>query len=153
MHHDASVNVDVIVLGSGAAALTAALSAHGHGATAIILEKAATVGGTSAMSGGTMWTACNDQMKVHGLTDSCEQALTYLTSLSNSKIEYAVAEALIDAGPEMIRSREANTPATFDLVERFPDYHPGHPGAMAHGGRSIECPLFPFDELGDWAET
>jgi 3-oxosteroid 1-dehydrogenase len=143
--------VDVIVLGTGAAALTAALSAHGHGATVALFEKANTIGGTSAMSGGTVWIPCNDQMAQHGLSDSRDQAMAYLASLAHGKIDMELAEALIDAGPEMIRWLEANTPANFMLVERFPDYHPEHPGAMSHGGRSIECPLFPYDELGPWA--
>ena len=34
----------------------------------------------------------------------------------------------------------------------FPDYHPEHPGGRPDGGRSLECPLFPFDELGEWAD-
>ena len=39
----------------------------------------------------------------------------------------------------------------FRIVQDFPDYHPEHPGAKPGGGRSLECPLFPFDELGPWA--
>jgi 3-oxosteroid 1-dehydrogenase len=145
------MNVDVIVLGTGSAALTAAVTAHGHGASVGLFEKGDVVGGTSAMSGGTVWIPCNDQMTKFGLTDSRDEALTYLRSLSHDRIDQSLAEALIDTGPEMIRWLEANTPIVFELVERFPDYHPEHPGAKAHGGRSIECPLFPYDELGPWA--
>ena len=142
---------DVVVLGTGAAALTAALAAHGHGASVAVFEKAATVGGTSAMSGGTVWIPCNDQMAEFGITDSRDEALQYLQSLSHDRIDHSLAEALIDTGPEMVRWLIANTPIEFELVETFPDYHPEHPGAKREGGRSIECPLFPFDELGTWA--
>ncbi|MGD0704452.1 MAG: FAD-dependent oxidoreductase [Trebonia sp.] len=46
---------DVIVLGTGAAGLTAALRAAASGARVGLFEKADTVGGTSAWSGGTVW--------------------------------------------------------------------------------------------------
>ena len=38
----------------------------------------------------------------------------------------------------------------FQIIKDFPDYHPEHPGAKPGGGRSLECPLFPFAELGEW---
>jgi 3-oxosteroid 1-dehydrogenase len=47
--------LDIIVLGSGAAGLTAALAAHGPGIRVGIFEKADTLGGTSAWSGGLVW--------------------------------------------------------------------------------------------------
>jgi succinate dehydrogenase/fumarate reductase flavoprotein subunit len=47
---------------------------------------------------------------------------------------------------------EQHTPVVFEIVEDFPDYHPEHPGASRLGGRSLECPLFPFGELGDWRD-
>ncbi len=142
---------DVIVLGTGAAGLTAAVSAAGHGASVLVLEKADVVGGTSAMSGGTVWIPLNEQMAEFGITDSKEEVLTYLSSMSHGKIPMDVAGAMIDAGPEMVAWLADNSEVVFELVERFPDYHPEHPGAKPQGGRSIECPLFPFDELGDWA--
>ena len=108
------VEHDVIVLGSGAAALTAAVTAHGHGATVGVYEKAALVGGTSAMSGGTVWIPCNDQMTAFGITDSREQVLTYLNSLSHGRIEDELAEAFVDTGPEMVRWLAANTPVATD---------------------------------------
>ena len=147
------VELDVAVLGSGAAALAAAAAARGHGASRVgVFEKADVVGGTSAMSGGMIWIPCNHHMEVAGTPDSRDDVLTYLESLSHGMILPELAEAYVDTGPEMLRWFEDNTPVRFAIVESFPDYHPEHPGGSAAGGRSLECPLFPFDELGEWAD-
>ncbi|WP_250279882.1 FAD-dependent oxidoreductase [Frankia sp. Cppng1_Ct_nod] len=142
---------DVVVLGTGAAGLTAALTAHDGGASVGLFEKASQVGGTSAWSGGMVWIPGNPHMAALGLHDSREEALTYLESLSHGLIEPELAAVYVDAGPEVISWLEARTPAEFRIIKNFPDYHPEHPGAMAGGGRSMECPLFPFDQLGSWA--
>jgi 3-oxosteroid 1-dehydrogenase len=142
---------DVVVLGTGAAALAAALRAHDEGASVGLFEKADTVGGTSAWSGGMVWIPQNPHMSELGIEDSRDEAMTYLRSLSEGLIDEQLAAALIDAGPETISWLEANTPTRFQIIKDFPDYHPEHPGAKPGGGRSLECPLFPFDELGEWA--
>jgi 3-oxosteroid 1-dehydrogenase len=141
---------DVIVLGTGAAGLTAALAAHAGGARVGLFEKADTVGGTSAWSGGMVWIPLNHHMAEIGVEDTRESVLAYLESLSLGLIDPELAAALIDAGPEVISWLEANTPAQFQIIKDFPDYHPEHPGAARAGGRSMECPLFPFVELGEW---
>jgi 3-oxosteroid 1-dehydrogenase len=141
---------DVIVLGSGAAGLTAALAASDGGASVAVFEKADQVGGTSAWSGGMVWIPVNHHMAELGIHDSREDVLTYLMSMSHGLIDEELAAAFVDAGPEVIRYLEAKTPARFQVIRNFPDYHPEHPGAARGGGRSMECPLFPFAELGDW---
>jgi 3-oxosteroid 1-dehydrogenase len=143
---------DVIVLGTGASGLTAALTAAGHGASVGLFEKGEQVGGTSAKSGGMIWIPGNHLMKPLGLTDSREETLTYLRSLSHGMILDELAEAFVDGGPEMLRWLEDNTPVRFTIVEQFPDYHPENPGGKTGGGRSMECPLFPYGELGEWAD-
>ena len=144
---------DVVVLGTGAAALSAAVTAHGHGAASVgVFEKGDLVGGTSAMSGGMIWIPCNEHMVEFGYSDTREDALRYLRSLSHDKIPDDLAAAYVDTGPEMLAWFESNTPVEFSIVENFPDYHPEHPGGKTDGGRSLECPLFPFDELGPWAD-
>ncbi|HYB54945.1 MAG TPA: FAD-binding protein, partial [Alphaproteobacteria bacterium] len=61
---------DVVVLGSGAAALSAALAAAVGGARVIVLEKAAVLGGTTAMSGAGTWVPANHHMLAAGMADS-----------------------------------------------------------------------------------
>src|SRR3954447_19483511 len=143
---------DVVVLGTGAAGLTAAVRAADDGARVGLFEKADTVGGTSAWSGGMVWIPNNPQLARMARPDSREEALTYLESLSHGLIEHRLAAAVVDTGPEMVTWLEANTPVKFTVLEEFPDYHPEHPGGRPDGGRSLECPLFPFRELGPWAE-
>ena len=143
---------DVVVLGTGAAALSAAVRAAAEGASVGLFEKADTVGGTSAWSGGMVWIPVNPHMAELGIEDSREEALTYLGSLSNGLMDMDLAATLVDAGPEVVTWLEENTPVRFGVIKDFPDYQPEHPGAKPGGGRSLECPLFPFVELGSWRE-
>jgi 3-oxosteroid 1-dehydrogenase len=144
--------VDVVVLGTGAAGLTAAIAAHEGGARVAVFEKANKVGGTSAWSGGQVWIPNNRHMPEVGVTDSREKAVTYIMSLSRDLLERRLVEAYVDAGPEMVELLEAKTPVQFYAVAGMPDYHPEFPGGSPEGGRTLECPIFAFDELGDWAE-
>jgi succinate dehydrogenase/fumarate reductase flavoprotein subunit len=143
---------DVVVLGSGAAGLTAALAAATEGARVAVLEKAELLGGTTALSGGTIWIPGNDAARVAGVADSLAAGLEYLAGLSMGMILPELAEALVEGGPEFVDFVEANTALEFQLVAGYPDYHPERPGGLAGGGRSIEVSLFPFGELGAWAD-
>ena len=93
---------DVIVLGSGAAGLTAAVCAASEGARVALFEKAAKVGGTSAWSGGTVWLPNNRHEVELGFDDDREQVLTYLLSLSHGLIERPLIEAYVDTAPEVV---------------------------------------------------
>jgi succinate dehydrogenase/fumarate reductase flavoprotein subunit len=143
---------DVLVLGTGAAGLTAAITASEGGARVGVLEKAATIGGTSAWSGGQIWIPNNPHQLALGKPDSRDDALTYLRSLSHGMIDERMAAAYIDTGPEMIRFLEPCTPVRFYSVPDFPDYHPEFPGGKPQGGRTLECPPFAYGELGAWRE-
>lgn len=141
---------DVVVLGSGAAGLTAALTAADHGARVLVVEKGAKVGGTSAWSGGQIWIPCNPHQEAFGKEDSRDKALTYLESMSNGLIDPKMAETYVDTGPEMVAYLEANTPVPFMVVPHFPDYHAEQPGAASRGGRTLECRSIP---MANWANS
>jgi succinate dehydrogenase/fumarate reductase flavoprotein subunit len=143
---------DVVVLGTGAAALAAAVTAHEHGASVAVFEKADLVGGTSAWSGGQVWIPNNRQMKELGKSDSAAEAVTYLMSMSNGLIEPHMAQIFCETGTEMVAFFEKRTPVQFVCVPDFPDYHPEQPGGKPGGGRTLECPLYPFGELGAWRD-
>ena len=143
---------DVVVLGTGAAGLTAAISAADAGASVGLFEKSDLLGGTSAMSGGIIWMPNNHLQEAHGIEDSRKAALAYLESLSLGQIDSDMAAAFVDTGPEAVRFLEEKTRCSFHLIERYPDYHPEHPGGLPDGGRSLDNGLFPFEELGGWAD-
>jgi succinate dehydrogenase/fumarate reductase flavoprotein subunit len=141
---------DVVVLGTGAAGLTAALRAAAAGARVGFFERAETVGGTSAWSGGTVWLPNNHHELELGFDDSRDKVLTYLLSLSHGLMEQPLIEAYVDTAPAVAAWLEDNSPVRFEVLRGMSDYHPEQPGGMQEG-RSLECTLFPFDELGDWA--
>ena len=143
---------DVVVLGTGAAGFTAAVVAHEFGASVAIFEKASLVGGTTAWSGGQVWIPNNPHMPEVGVHDSREKAKTYVMSLSRDMLEERLVDAYIDNGPDMVEFMEAKTPVQFYAVPEMPDYHPEFPGGSPEGGRTIECPIFPFEELGEWED-
>lgn len=142
----------VVVLGTGGAGLTAAISAHAGGAKVSVYEKHDQIGGTTAWSGGMIWIPNNPHEVELGVDDSRAKALTYLMSMSHGLMRQELVEAFLDGGPEMIRYLEANTPVQFKAITDFPDYHAEFPGGMPGGGRSLDCPLFSFHELGEWAD-
>jgi succinate dehydrogenase/fumarate reductase flavoprotein subunit len=146
-----SGELDVVVLGTGAAGLTAAVVAAEAGASVGLFEKADLVGGTTAWSGGQVWIPVNPHMGDVGVADDRERAITYVMSLSRGLLDRDLVEAYVDAGPEMVSFLEARSPVQFYAVPGMPDYHPEFPGGSPDGGRTIECPLYPFADLGDWA--
>ncbi len=146
------LEVDVAVLGSGASATTAAILASDGGAEVALLERAGVVGGTTALSGGVLWIPNNHHMAEAGISDSREDALDYLQSLSLGVMEQELVATFVDTGPQMLRYMEENTPLSLHVFEGYPDYHPENPGGKPEGGRSLDNDLFPFEELGPWAD-
>ncbi len=143
---------DVVVLGTGAAGLVAAVAAAEHGASVGLFEKADRVGGTMAISGGGCWVPCSAQMAASGITDSRDDALRYLASLSFGHIRPGFAEAFIDDGPRVFQWLQSAAGLRMKIVSGYPDYHPERPGGKPGGGRTLEPELFSFRQLGGWAD-
>lgn len=147
-----SIEKDVVVLGSGAAGLTAALAAVLDGAEVGLYEKSDLLGGSSAISGGVPWVPLNHHQDESGIADSREEALTYLASLSLDRMDPAMAEAFVDNGRDTIAWLEQVTEARFTLLPSYPDYHPENPGGKPDGGRSLDPGLFSYASLGPWQD-
>ena len=142
---------DVIVVGSGAAGLTAATLAYDGGADVVLLEKAPLIGGTTGVSGGMPWIPLNRHMADVGVRDSREEALTYIRRLTlGREPEPALLEVYVDTAPEMLDYLEAKTPLRMTAGPTFNDYYAHLPGGKLKG-RSIEPAPFDAHELGDWA--
>lgn len=149
---ESSIEKDVVVLGSGAAGLTAALAAALAGAEVGLYEKSAVLGGSSAISGGVPWVPLNHHQREAGVTDSREDALAYLDSLSLGRMDPALAEAFVDNGRATIEWLETVTELRFTLLPSYPDYHPENPGGKPGGGRSLDPGLFSYASLGPWRD-
>lgn len=80
--HTDSPGRDVVVVGSGAAALAGAIAAHDNGARVTVVERTSSLGGTTAVSGGGIWMPQNLHMATLGIDDSREEALAYMGRLT-----------------------------------------------------------------------
>jgi 3-oxosteroid 1-dehydrogenase len=138
---------DVVVIGSGAAGLTAALSALDSGATVAVIEKATTLGGTSALSGGMLWLPANSVAAEAGYEDSREAALAYLAAVTKGRANAELLKAHVDRGQELLDYLEESSDLRFRLIGSFPDYYPEFEGGRA-GGRSIEPEAYELGKLG-----
>jgi succinate dehydrogenase/fumarate reductase flavoprotein subunit len=146
------MEVDVVVLGSGGAAMTAAITAHDFGAKeVVILEKTGMVGGTTAMSGGMLWIPNNHHQQEAGISDSDEDVVTYLDSLAPGDLDPDTLWSFMQNGPEMLRYLADKTPVRLHSFADFPDYQPYAPGAKPDGGRSLDNEAFSFATLGKWS--
>ncbi|ORA80577.1 FAD-binding protein [Mycolicibacter kumamotonensis] len=140
--------VDVVVLGTGAAGLTAALTAAVNGASVAVYEKAATVGGTTAVSGGIAWIPAHN--RVPGLT--VDAALDYLRAQSFGAMDDELVATFVRTGQEMVDFVEKHSDVRFEVASGFPDYKPELPGGRPSGGRSLSPLPYDLTRLGDWAD-
>lgn len=140
-------DVDLVVVGAGAAGLTAATVAALAGLRVRLLEASGFVGGTTAISGGMVWLPANPKMASVGVADTLDDARRYLAATVPPGGPDAALETFLVRGAEALRDLEARTALQLRPVLPYPDYHPALPGATP-GARVLE-PL-PFDgrELG-----
>jgi succinate dehydrogenase/fumarate reductase flavoprotein subunit len=128
---------DVLVIGSGAGGLAAAITARLHGLDVLVVEKESTFGGTTAWSGGWLWIPRHPLAERDGIVERPAAARTYLQHELGPRFDAARVDAFLEHGPEMVRFLEAHTSAVrFIAGHTIPDFHDSLPGA-ATGGRSI----------------
>lgn len=148
----ADQETDVLIIGAGAAGLTAALAAHESGATVTIIEKDDRLGGTAAISGGIVWVANNPQMQSAGMADSADEALAYFGSLDHGEMDADVLAAFVHEGPQALSFLAQADALKLSILPGYPDYYLDRPGAKPEGGRALDNDLFDFKLLGDWAD-
>jgi succinate dehydrogenase/fumarate reductase flavoprotein subunit len=139
--------VDVAVIGSGAAGLTAAVAAARHGLSVIVVEKAEVIGGTTALSEGMVWIPCSPAARAAGIEDSADAAFSYLSAVAGNQLDATRARAYLEAGPELLDWLHRETEVRFDLVPASQDYESDAPGAL-RGGRALRPAPFDGRRLG-----
>src|SRR5262245_19820012 len=148
MGDTARVECDVLVAGSGAGGLAAAITAAHHGLEVIVTEKEPLFGGTTAYSAGGIWIPCSSHAKRAGISDSADAALRYLEHEVGDQLDRAKARAYLDTCAEMLDFLERHTHVRYEVMTTWSDYHPGFPGAAA-GGRPLIPEPFDGRRLGE----
>jgi 3-oxosteroid 1-dehydrogenase len=138
---------DVVVVGSGAAGMAAALTAQRQGLRTVLVEKAAHYGGSTARSGGGVWIPNNEVLCRAGVTDTPEAARTYLHAIVGDVVPAERIDTYLDRGPEALSFLLANSPLRMQWVPDYSDYYPEAPGGRL-GGRSVEPKPFDLKRLG-----
>src|SRR6266851_2384125 len=128
---------DVVIAGSGAAGLTAALSAARLGLSVVVIEKTGFFGGSTARSGGGIWVPGNEVLRRAGVRDTAEQARQYLAYVAGADVDPERQRAFLEHGPAMLALVRSAASVDFAWVRGYADYYPEAPGGLA-SGRSIE---------------
>jgi succinate dehydrogenase/fumarate reductase flavoprotein subunit len=137
--------VDLLVLGGGAAGMTAALTAAVLGLDVLLVEKTEVVGGTSARSAGSVWVP-NSRHSPPG-RDNFDNALRYLRAILGNRLDETRVRAFLAAAPEMVAFLEDNSTVAFRAYAHHPDYRATLEGATL-SGRVLEPVPFDASVLG-----
>jgi 3-oxosteroid 1-dehydrogenase len=144
---DWDFTADLLVVGSGAGAMTAAIVAKREGLDSLVVEKTEFFGGSSAYSGGGVWVPNNPLMAEAGLGDSLENARAYMDATVGDRVPAARKEAFLTKAPEMVAYMLRHSHLHLEVNREYTDYYPDRPGAMA-GGRSLDPGIYRGRRLG-----
>ncbi|MDE1179231.1 FAD-dependent oxidoreductase [Paraburkholderia sp.] len=142
-----TADCDVLVIGSGAAGLSAAVTAAWHGLKVIVVEKDAVFGGATAWSGGWMWVPCNPLARRAGIVEDRALPRTYLEHELGDRFDAAIVDAFLDAAPNMVAFFDTHTSLQFSDGNAIADIHGDTPGAGT-GGRSVIAAPYDARKLG-----
>ncbi|HUA51214.1 MAG TPA: FAD-dependent oxidoreductase [Candidatus Sulfotelmatobacter sp.] len=142
--------IDLLVVGAGAAGMTTALVAALEGLKVLVCEKSSQVGGTTATAAGTIWVPGSSQSRRAGLADSPEAVRRYLdgelAELASDPVADRRRRAFLETGPEALDYLEARSAVVFVAPAKHPDYHARSGAALA--GRALIPPPFDGRTLG-----
>ncbi len=138
---------DVVVVGSGAAGMVAALTAAHQGLSTVVVEKAPHYGGSTARSGGGVWIPNNEILQRDGVKDSPAAASEYLHAIIGDVVPAEKIDTYLRRGPEMLSFVLKNSPLKLCWVPGYSDYYPETAGGKPTG-RSVEPKPFNANKLG-----
>lgn len=142
---------DVVVMGSGASGLTAAVRAAQAGLRVVVVEKADKLGGTSAAGGGVIWAPANHLAATAGYQDSVQDGVEYLTAAAGDIMSDDDIAWYVRTSGAAIKFLDEHTRVKLSPLSR-PDYHMEWPGAAA-GGRSLDNAAFRANDYPDIADV
>ena len=138
---------DLLVVGSGAGGLSAAVTAAFHGLRVIVAEKEPVFGGTTAWSGGWIWAPLNPLARRAGIIEDPDAPRMYLRHVLGNNFDAPRIDAFLAAAPEMVAFHEAHTALKFEGGNRICDTYGTLPGAGT-GGRSVIAAPYDARNLG-----
>ena len=139
---------DLLVIGSGAGGLSAAVTAATLGLKVIVVEKESQFGGTTAWSGGWMWVPRNALARAAGIDEEIDAPLAYLRNELGERFDPARALTYLEHAPHMVDFFQTQTALRFVDGNTMADMHGKSVGA-AVGGRSVCAAPFDGRRLGN----
>lgn len=138
---------DLLVVGSGAGGLCAAVTAAHLGLDVVVVEKEPVFGGTTAWSGGWMFVPRNPLARAAGIDEDVSEARRYLRAVCGPQFSAARIDAFLAHGPAAVQFHLDHTALRFIDGDAIPDFHGRAPGAR-EGGRSVCAAPFDGRRLG-----
>ncbi|MBV6274342.1 FAD-dependent oxidoreductase [Alcaligenaceae bacterium CGII-47] len=146
------VYCDLLIIGSGAGGLSAAVTAAHLGLKVIVLEKSPLLGGTTAWSGGWMWIPRNPLAQEAGIIEDIDKPLSYLRHELGDHFNEALILSFLENAPRMVAFFRSHTALRFIDGNAIPDFHGNTPDAGT-GGRSVCAATFDGRLLGRHIRT
>lgn len=131
-----NLTCDLLVIGSGAGGLSAAVTAAYHGLDVVVVEKSAVMGGATSWSGGWAWTPGTHFAKADGVDEDPEEFRTYLRHRLGKRYDADLVEAFLNAAPRMVEFFEKRTSLQWTPGSTIKDIYGDTPGAGT-GHRSV----------------
>ena len=144
------MEVDLVSVGSGAGGLAAAITAQDNGLSALVLERAAELGGVTAYSMGEVWIPGNHLAAEAGIADSPESGLQYVSTLAMGYGDGRAMRNQAIHGPVALKYFESIIGLKLQVIRNFPDYYYPQTKGSAAEGRYLEAVPFAAEELGEW---